>query len=70
MAQQHQVTDHPELKGLIDAAIEIADARREILHHMRDAILAGDNAEALKLARELCGLENEKASTRIAPNFN
>ena len=70
MAQRHQITDDPTLKGLVDAAIEIADARREILQRMRTALEAGDNAEALKFARELCGLEHEKASSRIAPNLN
>ena len=62
--------DNPTLKGLVDAAIGIADARRKILQHMRTALEAGDNAEALKFARELCGLENEKARSRIASNLN
>jgi hypothetical protein len=70
MAQRNQLTDNPALKGLVDAAIEIAQARRKILQHMRAALEAGDNAEALKFARELCGLENEKARSRITPNVN
>jgi len=58
------------LKGLVDAAIEIAEARRKILRGMRTALEVGDNAEALKFARELCGLENEKNGSRITPNLN
>ncbi|HEY2123512.1 MAG TPA: hypothetical protein VGH07_07945 [Chthoniobacterales bacterium] len=69
MAQRHQLTDAPALKGLVDAAIEIADARRQILQRMRTALERGDITEALKFARELCGLE-EKVSSRIAPNLN
>jgi hypothetical protein len=70
MAQRHQMTEESALKGLVDAAIEIAEARRKILQRMRTALEAGDNAEALKFARELCGLNNEKASSRITPNLN
>jgi hypothetical protein len=70
MAHEHPITNDSALKGVIDAAIEIADARREILRRMRNALMAGDNAEALNLARELCGLENEKNGSRITPNFN
>jgi len=62
--------DNPALKGLVDVAIEIADARRKILQHMRTALETGDSAEALKFARQLCGLENEKARFGTAPNLN
>ena len=32
------------------------DARREKFIHMKEALLAGDDAEALRWAREVCGL--------------
>lgn len=60
MAQRHQLTDAPALKGLVDVAIEIADARRQTLQRMRTALERGDNTEALKFARELCGLKQDE----------
>jgi hypothetical protein len=47
-------------KGIADAAIEIGRARQRILEHMRSAFERGDNAEALKFGKELCGLKTEK----------
>ncbi|MFY9731966.1 MAG: hypothetical protein WB723_04210 [Candidatus Acidiferrales bacterium] len=60
MAQRHQMADAPALKGLVDAAIEIADARRQTLQRMRTALERGDDTEALKFARELCGLNQDE----------
>jgi hypothetical protein len=45
MAQRHQVRDDRALNGLVDAAIEIAKTRREILQRMGMALEAGDDAE-------------------------
>lgn len=56
MSQRHELRDAESLKGLVDAAIEIAAARRDILQRMRNALEAGDNVEALKLAASLCGV--------------
>jgi hypothetical protein len=59
------------LGGLLDAAMQIGAARREILHKMRAAFEQGNEAEALKLARQLCGLgEHEQASNRVNPRLN
>jgi hypothetical protein len=52
------------LKGLVDAAIEIGHKRHDILQRMRSAFECGDNTEALRLGRELCGFENEEKSDR------
>jgi hypothetical protein len=59
MAHQHQLTDDPALKGLINVAIEIAAARREALQRMRRAVEAGDRNEVFKIAREFCGLDQD-----------
>ena len=48
--------------GILDAALEIGRRRQDILQLMRSALERGDNAEALRLGRELCGVENEKTS--------
>ena len=63
MAHRQQSIDGPDLKGLVDAAMQIAEERRDILRRMRDALKAGDHSEALKLAEALCGVNpNEQAS--------
>jgi hypothetical protein len=59
MAHQHQLTDDPTLKGLINVAIEIAAARRQALQRMRSAVEAGDRDEVFKIAREFCGLDQD-----------
>lgn len=43
-------------KGLVEAAIAIARDRQETMKHLRTALEASDDAEALKIARKLCGL--------------
>ncbi|HEY2123515.1 MAG TPA: hypothetical protein VGH07_07965 [Chthoniobacterales bacterium] len=60
MSERHNLTDTPELKGFVDTAIEIADARRQTLQRMRTALEADDRDEVLKLARELCGVRNDE----------
>ncbi len=49
----------PSLKGLVEVALEIARRRREALWRLRKALDAGNEREALKLARELCGLHEK-----------
>ena len=46
-----------EAKGLVDAALEISMRRRAVLVLMRKALESGDERQALKFARQLCGLE-------------
>lgn len=60
----------PGLSGLLDAALEIAGRRGETLARLRNALRAGKNLEALTLARELCGLENEQKVHRTDPRVN
>jgi hypothetical protein len=52
----------PNLRGLLEAAIEIAAKRRELLARMRAALEQGNDVEALKLARVLCGIDRTEAS--------
>jgi hypothetical protein len=47
-----------EAKGLVDAALEISMRRRAVLVLMRKALESGDERQALKFARQLCGLEH------------
>jgi hypothetical protein len=39
--------------------IRIAEARETLIDHLKEALLAGKTLEALKLAREVCGLSQE-----------
>ena len=54
----------PSLTGLLDVALAIAAKRRDTLLRLRAALEQGDDVEALKLARELCGLNHEQESHR------
>jgi len=47
-----------DLKRVVEAAINIAARRREILLQLRRALESNDVAEAIKLAKELCGLND------------
>ncbi len=49
-----------DAKGLLDAALEITMRRRAVLGLMRKALESGDEEEALRFARELCGLERTR----------
>ena len=49
--------DVPNLAGMVDAALEICEHRRDTLRRLRDALLNEHNDEALSLARQLCGIE-------------
>ena len=46
-----------DIKHVVQAALAIASRRREILLRLRKALEANDVAEAIKLAKELCGLK-------------
>lgn len=54
--------------GLYDAICEIGSERRKILLALREALLSGDNDEALERARELTGLPSKRASHRYTPS--
>lgn len=51
--------------GLVEAALAIAEKRRDILTRLRSALEQGKDAEALEFARQLCGLENDEARNRV-----
>lgn len=53
------------LDGLIDAALEIAERRRETLRRLREALKAKDVIEVFRAAEELCGLSDDQKSNRI-----
>lgn len=43
-------------EGVLDAALAIAERRREILARLRKAVEANNKAEVFRLAKELVGL--------------
>jgi hypothetical protein len=47
---------------VITAAVDIARRRRAVLDQMREAFEHGDDNKVLTLARNLCGLNNEKSN--------
>jgi hypothetical protein len=46
--------------GVLDALIEIGHQREKILVAMREALVRGDDDEALERARELTGLPSKR----------
>jgi hypothetical protein len=57
------------LSGIVDAILEVGRQRKIVLDKLRAALQSGDDCRALDLARQLCGLQNEK-SNRINPRLN
>ena len=62
--------EETNLAGLLDAALEIALRRRNTLLRLRAALEQGNDTQALKLARELCGISHEQESHRTHPRVN
>jgi hypothetical protein len=58
------------MKDLLDAALEIAQKRRDTLARLRAAVEAQDKAQTFSIARELCGLDDEQESDRTRPRVN
>jgi len=54
----------PNLRGLLDAAIEIASERAAILKRMKEALKQGDKDRVVKIAEELFGVECGAKSNR------
>src|ERR1700722_434035 len=44
------------LSGVVDAILEVGRERKSLLDQMRSALLSSNDAEALRFARQLCGL--------------
>lgn len=47
--------------GLVDVLLKIGRERRRLMESLREALLRGDDAEALERARELTGLPSKRA---------
>jgi len=47
--------------GLVDAIIAIGRERQRLMESLRDALLNGDDAEALERAREPTGLPTKRS---------
>lgn len=48
-----------DVSGLLDVALEISAWECDLMRRIRAALEAGDNEEALRLTRQLVGLDNE-----------
>ena len=59
------MANEANLKGILEAALQIAAKRREILTRLRAALESGRNQEALALARQLCGLDSVDSTLRM-----
>jgi hypothetical protein len=64
------MSNEANLNGVVTAALEIAAKRSETLARLRAAVKSGNDAEGLKIARELCGVDNEQKSDRTHPRVN
>jgi hypothetical protein len=49
------------LSGVTDAILEVGRQRKALLDQMRGALQSGDSEKVLRLARQLCGLTDEKS---------
>jgi hypothetical protein len=58
------------LSGVLDAALEIARRRRDTLAQLRAALEAGNQEQAITLAKELCGLTHAQESHRTNSRIN
>jgi hypothetical protein len=65
-----KMSDKSSLNGLIDAALEISERRRETIGQLRDALEHGREREALELAQQLCGINYEQKSNRVNTSVN
>ena len=48
--------------GLVDVLLTIGRERQRLMESLREALLRGDDAEALERARELTGLPSQRAT--------
>jgi len=44
------------VSGIVDAILEVSRQRKSLLNKLRSVLQSGNDAEALQLARRLCGL--------------
>lgn len=55
-------------RALAEAALSVARERQDTLRAMRRALLRGDDAEALRCARELAGVEEGEDASGDRPD--
>ena len=48
------------VSGIVDAVLEVGRQRNALLEEMSAALQSGDEKQALRLARRLCGLSYEE----------
>ena len=70
LTEPSTVSHSEALRGVLDAALEIARRRRDTLAQLRAALEAGDHEQAITLAKELCGLMHVEESHRTDSRFN
>jgi hypothetical protein len=60
-SQNTAKADVPEisLSGLVDAILAVGEQRKVLLDQIRCALVSGKDDEALRFARQLCGLQDE-----------
>lgn len=54
-----------DVTGILQAALDISRERADTLSKMRAAYERGDDAEVLRLGRELCGLADDAKGSRV-----
>ena len=64
------MTHKSDLAAAIDSALEIARRRAQTLGRIRTALIAEDNATAIKLMRVYCGLDDEQKSHSTPSRVN
>ena len=68
MADEGQMIGEQNITGAVDAILEVGRQRKAVLEQLRAALQSGNDLEALNLARQLCGLQNEtcnRANSRL-----
>jgi hypothetical protein len=45
-----------ELTAIVEAAFAIAEKEEQLMNQLRQALVQGDDPEALRIARSLCGV--------------
>jgi hypothetical protein len=57
-----ETTAAANITGVVDAILEVGRQRQAVLEQLRAALQSGNDSEALRRARELCGLRNEESN--------
>jgi hypothetical protein len=59
-----------QVAGVFEAALEVGRRRRDLLEQMRKALENHNDQEALRLAKQLCGLEDEQKRNPTSAGIN